>query len=78
MRVAFRLGFRGRRLVVEVRHQQATYTLAEGEPLEIVHHGESATVEIGGPLTLPIPPAPERQAPTQPAGRSPLRRRPPP
>jgi alpha,alpha-trehalose phosphorylase len=76
-RLAFRLTFRGRRLLVDVGHQEATYTLAEGEPLEIVHHGERATVTMSTPLSSPIPPAPERQAPTQPAGRIPTLRRPP-
>jgi alpha,alpha-trehalose phosphorylase len=76
-RVAFRLSFRARRLLVDVNHQRVTYTLAEGEPLEIVHHGESATLELGRPLRRPIPPAPEREAPTQPARRAPIRRRPP-
>jgi alpha,alpha-trehalose phosphorylase len=76
-RVAFRLSFRGRRLLVDVSHQEVTYTLAEGEPLEIVNHGETATIELGRRLRRPIPPAPDREAPTQPARRAPIRRRPP-
>jgi alpha,alpha-trehalose phosphorylase len=76
-RVAFRLSFRGRRLLVDIGDQQVTYTLAEGEPLEVVHHGDPATIEPGRPLRRPIPPAPEREAPTQPARRAPIRRRPP-
>src|SRR5205814_6976018 len=35
-RLAFRLLFRGRRLRVEVTRKQATYTLVEGGPLEVV------------------------------------------
>src|SRR2546425_5898886 len=42
-RLTFRLLFRGRRLKVEVTKTQATYTLVEGEPLEILHHGETIT-----------------------------------
>jgi len=76
-RLAFRLCFRGRRLLVEVRPHQATYRLAAGEPLQIFHHGEEATVSAEGALRLPIPPAPRREAPAQPAGRAPAPRRPP-
>ncbi len=76
-RVAFRLTFRGRRLLVDIRHDKATYTLSDGEPLEIVHHGESATVAADAPLVRPLPPLPQLAAPTQPPGRAPARRRPP-
>ncbi len=75
-RVAFRVMWRGRRLLVDVRHERARYTVLEGEPIEIVHHGRKVTVEAGKPATLRIPPAPARQAPEQPAGRAPFRRRP--
>jgi hypothetical protein len=30
----------GRRLRVEVTHAEARYALADGDPLEIVHHGQ--------------------------------------
>jgi len=76
-RVAFRLGFRGRRLVVEVAPTHASYTLARGEALGIVHHGERLTLTPDAPLVRPIPPAPERQAPSQPRGRAPDGERPP-
>ena len=66
--------FRGRRLLVDVEPEQATYTLTDGAPLEIVHHGESATVQHGRPLRRPIPPPPAREAPTQPPGRAPAPR----
>src|SRR4051795_11060383 len=36
-RLAFRLCFRGRRLLVDVRSKYATYTLQHGAPLEISH-----------------------------------------
>jgi alpha,alpha-trehalose phosphorylase len=75
-RLAFRLGFRGRRLQVEIQPDRARYTLLDGEPLEIVHHGKRATVEAGEPLTLDIPPTPARELPSQPVGRTPARRRP--
>jgi alpha,alpha-trehalose phosphorylase len=70
-RVAFRLGFRGRRLGVEVKREQATYTLLAGDPLEIAHHDEDVTVTTASPLVRPIPPAPERETPSQPHGRDP-------
>jgi alpha,alpha-trehalose phosphorylase len=75
-RLAFRLSFRGRRLRVEVQQEQATYSLLEGPPLEITHHGEPATIGSEKPLVRPIPPAPAGDRPHQPAGRAPARRRP--
>jgi alpha,alpha-trehalose phosphorylase len=76
-RLAFRLRYRGRTLLVEVRHEQATYVLLQGSPLELVHHGEIATIEPELPLVLPIPTPPALEIPSQPAGRAPARRRPP-
>jgi alpha,alpha-trehalose phosphorylase len=73
-RLTFRLGYRGRRLLVEVQPREATYSLLEGSQLEIVHHGERATVDHR-PVTRPIPPAPKRERPTQPRGRVPTPRR---
>jgi alpha,alpha-trehalose phosphorylase len=77
MRLAFRVAFRGRMLLVEVGHAQATYSLLEGSPLEIVHHGKRATVETQRPLTRSIPEPPASEPPSQPPGRSPRRRLPP-
>jgi alpha,alpha-trehalose phosphorylase len=75
-RLAFRLCFRGRRLLVEVRSEQATYSLQQGAPLEITHHGEPAALIVGESLTRPIPPLLAREAPSQPHGRTPTRRTP--
>jgi alpha,alpha-trehalose phosphorylase len=77
-RMTFRLAFRGRRLLVEVQHERAHYTLIEGSALEVTHHGERITLEEGEPVALDIPPAPPREPPRQPPGRAPARRRPPP
>ena len=74
-RLSFRLAYRGRRIQVEVRDGEATYTLTEGEALGISHHGDRVTVEPDTPLTLRIPPAPQRPEPRQPPGREPRRRR---
>jgi alpha,alpha-trehalose phosphorylase len=73
-RLAFRLMFEGRHLLVEVHQSEARYTLIKGEALELTHHGEAATVEPGRRLALPIPPAPPRERPRQPRGREPARR----
>ncbi len=74
-RVAFRVMCRGRRLLIDVRHGEARYSVLDGEPIEIVHHGEQITLEAGQPAKLRIPPAPARETPAQPAGREPFRRR---
>ncbi|MGD0453067.1 MAG: glycoside hydrolase family 65 protein [Solirubrobacteraceae bacterium] len=70
-RLAFHLSFGGRRLRVEVRHRQATYSLLEGSPLQIAHHGEPAVLSVERPLTRSIPHSPRREAPQQPPGRAP-------
>jgi alpha,alpha-trehalose phosphorylase len=75
-RLAFTLFIRGRRLRVEITHAQATYALADGDPLPILHHGEPMTLRAGKPQPRPIPPAPSRPRPSQPLGREPARRGP--
>jgi len=75
-RLAFRLCVRGRRLLVEVGHEQATYSLLEGSSLDIVHHGKRATVRAHARLRRSIPEPPARETPSQPPGRAPQRRRP--
>ncbi len=66
-RLAFGISFRGRRLRVEVERSHATYSLREGPPLDLIHHGEAITVADGqaGAATDPSParsrcPAPAR------------------
>jgi alpha,alpha-trehalose phosphorylase len=75
-RLAFRLCFRGRRLKVEVESDQARYSLLEGAPLELTHHGQTINVFARKPVTRAIPPPPARDAPRQPPGRAPARRQP--
>ena len=70
-RVCFRLRFRGRRVQVEVTPSEAHYELQVGHDLEIAHHGETLTLSKNDPVTRPIPPVTEREAPTQPPGREP-------
>ena len=74
-RLAFRLSYRGRRLLVEVHDRRATYSLHAGDALEIVHHGDPLTLTPGEPRTVAIPPPPRREPPAQPAGRIPAHRR---
>jgi hypothetical protein len=74
-RLVFRICFQGRRLRVEVTRTHASYMLTAGAALEIRHYGKAAKVERRRRLTLPIPRAPRRDAPTQPRGRAPERRR---
>src|SRR5262249_31745049 len=73
-RLTFRLLFRGSRLKVEVTKGETTYTLADGESLEIAHHGEPITVAKERPVSRPNPPAPTPPGPSQPPGRAPRRR----
>ena len=73
-RLAFTLLIRGRRLRVQVTHAQARYALADGDPLEIMHHGQRVGLTAGKPRTRPIPPASFRPRPSQPPGREPVRR----
>ena len=75
-RLAFTIAVQQRRLRVEVTHTAATYSLAEGEPLDISHHGEPITVRVGEPVMSPVVPAPTLARPVQPPGRAPARRRP--
>jgi alpha,alpha-trehalose phosphorylase len=73
-RIAFNVTLRGRLLRVEVTHGKARYVIDEGEPLEIVHHGEQLTVSAGEPQERPIPALQARARPRQPRGREPARR----
>jgi alpha,alpha-trehalose phosphorylase len=72
--LSFRMRFRGRVVRVSVRDRTATYSLLAGDPLEIRHHGQPATVS-GEELTLDIPAQAPLPPPSQPAGRAPQRHR---
>jgi len=73
-RLAFRLRFRRRRLRVEITKTIARYSLLDGEPLEIGHHGQTICVTTDAPVIRPIEPLRPRTAPSQPHGRAPSRR----
>ncbi|MFF6918490.1 glycosyl hydrolase family 65 protein [Streptomyces sp. NPDC012466] len=70
-RLAFRVGFLGRCLRVELTADQATYTLTSGQPLTIHHHGSELTVSEEAPVSRPIPELTHRPAPSQPPHRAP-------
>jgi alpha,alpha-trehalose phosphorylase len=72
-RLTFRLRFRGRRLKVEVGDSEAVYTLLEGSPLSIEHHGKTIRLSGPEPVRESVPSTPNRPAPTQPPGRAPGR-----
>jgi alpha,alpha-trehalose phosphorylase len=76
-RLVFRIRYQGRRMLIEVVHGQATYTLLDGSPFEFAHHGEPVTVTTERPTVRSIPAPPELERPSQPRGREPQRRRPP-
>jgi alpha,alpha-trehalose phosphorylase len=73
-RLAFGVLIRGRRLHVEVTHTDVTYSLADGEPLEIMHYGETVELSADKPEVRPIQAVPARARPSQPPGREPARR----
>lgn len=68
-KIAFRLQYQGRRLRVEIARGEARYELVDGEPLSVLHHGESITLEAGKPLTIPSPDAPAVSPVGPPPGR---------
>ncbi|MFD5424785.1 glycoside hydrolase family 65 protein [Streptomyces sp. NPDC127084] len=72
--VKFTVLIRGRALRVDIRHSGAHYTLTEGEPLTLLHHGELFTVKAGEPMRLPLPHVPTQPEPQQPKGRRPADR----
>jgi alpha,alpha-trehalose phosphorylase len=74
-RLTFGLLVRGTQLRVQTTKTEATYSVLDGAPLELTHHGTEFTVGADEPVTLAIPAAPERPAPKQPPGREPARRR---
>jgi alpha,alpha-trehalose phosphorylase len=74
-RLRFRLMFRGRSLLVDVNHDKAVYSLLDGEPLEIRHHGKTVKIGKRKPVTRVIPAIEPREPPMQPPGREPVKRR---
>ncbi|MEU5312967.1 glycosyl hydrolase family 65 protein [Streptomyces sp. NPDC021562] len=72
-RLAFTLQLRGSRLRVEIFADKATYTLLDGPPLTVHHHGEPVTVDTDSPAVRAVPPVRPGPTPTQPLHRTPNR-----
>jgi len=70
-RLSFGVVYRGRRLRVELRRKTATYTLLEGDPLQVVHGRETLSVARDKPQTRPLVTPPAREKASQPPGRAP-------
>ncbi|HWC37924.1 MAG TPA: glycosyl hydrolase family 65 protein [Acidimicrobiales bacterium] len=75
-RVTFRFSFRERLLMVAVDHREATYSLLEGPPVDILHYGEAVSLETKRSVRRRLPRLPSLPTPRQPAGRAPARRAP--
>ncbi|MGW2958588.1 glycoside hydrolase family 65 protein [Streptomyces sp. NPDC001220] len=72
-RLAFNLQLRGSRLRVEIGADKATYTLLDGPPLTVHHHGEPLTVSTDSPAVRAVPPVRPGPTPQQPPHRAPNR-----
>jgi alpha,alpha-trehalose phosphorylase len=76
-RLAFRLAFRGRQLMVEISPSGTKYSLLEGDSLTFGHFDEEVELTAEGlefgPGPAPVPPA---EPVHQPPGRAPQKRRP--
>ena len=73
-RLSFRLLKEGRRLSVEITRGEVRYTLLDGDPLDIDHHGTRVTLVPGAPHTAECPPSFKPPPVSPPHGREPLRR----
>ncbi|MGE7438717.1 MULTISPECIES: glycosyl hydrolase family 65 protein [Kitasatospora] len=71
--MAFSVQVRQRCLRVEITRTQASYTLTEGEPIQIQHCGQTVTVRCGNVETRPLKPPTALPEPSQPPGRRPER-----
>ncbi|HTU04975.1 MAG TPA: glycosyl hydrolase family 65 protein, partial [Trebonia sp.] len=70
--LSFRLRYRGRIVLVQVKSRQATYTLLSGDPMPITHHAQQVTLGTD-PISLDIPSIDPLPRPSQPPGREPQR-----
>ncbi len=76
-RIAFRLGFRGSRVMVEVTGEGTRYSLLGGDPVRFHHFDEEVELGADGLVFGPAgPPEPPPEPVTQPPHRAPLKRRP--
>jgi alpha,alpha-trehalose phosphorylase len=75
-RLAFRLRYRDSRFSVEIDQDGASYTLLDGPPLTVRHHGDEVSLTRGSVERRAIPELEKRDPPNQPHGRVPRRRTP--
>ncbi|MEV6591214.1 glycoside hydrolase family 65 protein [Streptomyces acidicola] len=73
-RLAFSLRFRQRCLRIDVTRSHVTYTVVEGEPVQISHGGEVIDISKGAPQTRPVECPTALPEPAQPPGRQPVPR----
>ncbi len=70
--LSFSLRFRGRQLQIRLTHNQETYTIQHGDPLELTIRGERHLLAPGTPLTRPATPNQplSNRAPPKPTARA--------
>ncbi|MFF3877810.1 glycoside hydrolase family 65 protein [Streptomyces sp. NPDC001978] len=68
-RLAFSVQVRQRCLRVEITDSRASYTLVDGEPIQVRHYGEAITVSRGTLQTRPVKPPTVLPEASQPPGR---------
>ncbi|MGW1071906.1 glycoside hydrolase family 65 protein [Streptomyces sp. NPDC002537] len=73
-RICFTVQVLRRRLRVEITGETVTYSLLEGEPLEVGHYAERLVMTREQPVARKVPTTPDRPEPGQPAGRRPAHR----
>ncbi|GHO56853.1 glycoside hydrolase family 65 protein [Ktedonobacter robiniae] len=73
-RLVFRICFKGRCLLIEIKPDEASYRLLDGDPLQTWHHGQKITLSTKETTTRPILPIKAGAPPRQPAGRAPAHR----
>ncbi|GCE07917.1 glycoside hydrolase family 65 protein [Dictyobacter aurantiacus] len=73
-RLAFRILFRNRCIYIEVTATDVRYSLIEGSPLAIWHHGDKLALSTNEAVIRPIPRIKVGPRPTQPPGRAPVER----
>jgi alpha,alpha-trehalose phosphorylase len=73
-RLVITLTMRQRRLRIEIAPDTTTYRLLNGEPLQVLHDGQSIGLSTQNPVLRPTQKVGPSQPPTSPVGREPLRR----
>ena len=71
--VSFRIAWRDSHFLVQVRREEASYTLLSGTPTQVRHHHKPVTID-SEPVSMPIPELTPPPPPSQPAGCAPERR----